>query len=185
MLGQGYAATGVGEICQRANVSKGSFYHFFETKQQCAIEMLRQHMAEAEQVIEGGLDLSGLDGAEAAIAYVRHIEQLSEDIFEHGCLIGAFALELAETHPELQREVSLIFGVITDRYEQVLAPLAESCRRSGGPSARQLAEQMLAVIEGGVVLSKAHRDIRHVSQGLRTFRHYLESLRELDTASSA
>ena len=31
--GQGYDATGVAEICERAGVSKGAFYYHFETKQ--------------------------------------------------------------------------------------------------------------------------------------------------------
>ena len=33
MLSKGYAATTVDEICERAGASKGSFYHFFETKE--------------------------------------------------------------------------------------------------------------------------------------------------------
>lgn len=185
MISQGYAATGVGDICKRAGVSKGSFYHFFKTKQHCALEMLRHHMAEAEQIIEGGLDLAGLDGVEAALRYVEHIEQLSGELFQQGCLIGAFALELAETHPELQQEVSQIFSAITDRYEQVLAPVAAACRRSNSPTARELAEHMLTIIEGSVVLSKAHRNVGRVAEGLRMFRRYLEAICAYDSASSS
>ena len=33
MLAKGYPATTVDEICARAGVSKGSFYHFFSTKE--------------------------------------------------------------------------------------------------------------------------------------------------------
>ncbi len=176
MLNQGYAAAGVGEICRHAGVSKGSFYHFFETKQQCALEMLRHHMAEAEALIESGINLEGVDGIEAGFRYVRHIEDLSRRLFQHGCLVGAFALELAETDPEMQREVSQIFKGTTDRFEEVLAPLARACRQPGSPSARDLAEQLLTAIEGGVVLSKAHGDLRFVSQAIRLFRHYLETL---------
>lgn len=32
-LGEGYEATSVNDICKHAGVSKGSFYHYFETKQ--------------------------------------------------------------------------------------------------------------------------------------------------------
>lgn len=182
MLAQGYAATGVNEICRHAGVSKGAFYHFFETKQQCAMSMLEHHMAGAQALIEEGLDLSGLDELEAAIAYVKHVEKLSEEVFQDGCMIGAFALELAESHPELREQVSKIFQGTAAHFEKVLAPLSKGKRRRDRPSSRELAEQMLTVIEGGVVLSKAHSDTRFLSQGLRLFRHYLESLKSADVA---
>ena len=177
MLAHGYAATGVDEICRHAGVSKGSFYHFFLTKQQCALEMLDHHMAGARAVIEDGLDLTGLNATEASIAYVEHFERLSEKIFQNGCLIGAFALELAESHPELREQVSRIFKDTAAYFEKVLTPLVKASRQKNVPTPQQLAEQMLTVIEGGVVLSKAHRDTRYLSQGLRLFRHYLETLR--------
>lgn len=177
MLAQGYAATSVDDICRQAGVSKGSFYHFFPTKQDCALAMIDHHMLEAEQTIQAGLDLEGLDPSDAAIAYVEHIESLSEVMFENGCLIGAFALELAETHPELREQVSTVFRGTTAEFEKVLAPLCEASTQSDTPTPRELAEQMMSVIEGGVVLSKAHNDRRYVSQSLRLFRKYLGTLR--------
>jgi TetR/AcrR family transcriptional repressor of nem operon len=177
MLARGYAATGVDEICRHAGVSKGSFYHFFPTKQQCALEMLDHHMAEAQATIEEGLDLANLRLDDVSIAYVEHVERLSEKVFQNGCLIGAFALELAESHPEVREQVSRIFRGTAYHFEKVLTPLAKASRQKNVPTPQQLAEQMLTVIEGGVVLSKAHGDTKYLSQGLRLFRHYLESLR--------
>lgn len=44
----GYDATGVAEICQRAGVSKGAFYHHFASKQQVFLALLNRWL--------GGLD---------------------------------------------------------------------------------------------------------------------------------
>lgn len=183
MLAQGYAATGVNEICSRAQVSKGSFYHFFETKQQCALAMMWHHMKEAEQML-GGLDVTRFEPIEAALRYVQYIEDLSSDIFKQGCLFGAFALELAETHPELRTEVAKVFSNITDHYETILEPISRACAGPDSPTGRELAEQFVTVIEGGVVLSKAHGDIRFMPQGLRLFRHYLKCLCQSESVSS-
>jgi TetR/AcrR family transcriptional repressor of uid operon len=38
----GYEATGVAEICKRAGVSKGAFYHHFATKQAVFLEILNE-----------------------------------------------------------------------------------------------------------------------------------------------
>jgi TetR/AcrR family transcriptional repressor of nem operon len=183
MLAQGYAATGVNEICRRAEVSKGSFYHFFETKQQCALAMMWHHMEEAEQML-GGLDVTQFEPIEAALRYVQYIEDLAADVFKQGCLFGAFALELAETHPELRVEVAKVFSSLTDYYEKILEPVSRACVGPDSPSSRQLAEQLVTVIEGGVVLSKAHNDVRFLPQGLRLFRHYLQRLCESKTSVS-
>lgn len=183
MLSQGYAATGVNEICSRAQVSKGSFYHFFETKQQCALAMMWHHMDEAEQLL-GGLDVTKFEPIEAALRYVQYIEDLSSDVFKQGCLFGAFALELAETYPELRAEVAKVFSRLTDHYEAILEPISRACTGPDSPTGRELAEQFITVIEGGVVLSKAHGDVRFVPQGLRLFRHYLKCLCRSECASS-
>lgn len=39
---QGYDATGVAEICRRANISKGAFYHHFSTKQDLFLKLLNR-----------------------------------------------------------------------------------------------------------------------------------------------
>jgi TetR/AcrR family transcriptional repressor of nem operon len=184
MLSQGYAATAVNEICSRAKVSKGSFYHFFETKQECALAMMWQHMEESKELLAQP-ESAGSEPVEAALRYVQRIEELSADVFGQGCLFGAFALELAESHPELQAEVSKVFQSVADHYEVIFQPVAAACRQPGGPTARELAEQMVAVIEGGVVLSKAHATMRFMPQGLRLFRHYLATLCESQTSPSA
>ena len=51
----GYDGTGVAKICRRAGVSKGAFYHHFETKQAVFLELLKR----------------ALEGLDAQMAQVR------------------------------------------------------------------------------------------------------------------
>lgn len=176
MLKKGYPSTSVDEICEAAEVSKGSFYHFFKSKQDLALAMLEHHMDGATVAIEQGLDLTGLDGPQRTIRYVKHVEDGAEELWRDGCLIGSFALELAETNPEIRQSVSKIFRDLVDHMEQVFVPLCDAHRGADTPPARELAEQFIMVIEGGVVLSRAHHDRRYVPQAIRSFRRYLENL---------
>lgn len=176
MLSKGYASTSVDEICEAAQVSKGSFYHSFDSKQDLAIAVLVHHMAGATDEMERGLDLTDVEGPERAIRYVKHIEDGAEELWSDGCLIGSFALELAETNPEISGTVSRIFRDLENHMERVFSPLCRAHRGPDTPPPRELAEQFLAVIEGGVVLSRAHRDRRYVPQSIRCFRRYLETL---------
>src|SRR5690606_41568385 len=137
---------------------------------------LEHHMAEAKDEIEKGLNTDGLDGAQRAIRYVKHVEDAAEELWRDGCLIGSLALELAETNPEIRERVSGIFRDLTDHFERVFLPLCQAHRGPDTPPPRELAEQFLVVIEGGVGLSRAHFRRRYVSQALRCFRRYLETL---------
>jgi AcrR family transcriptional regulator len=49
---QGYDATGVAEICRRAEVSKGAFYHHFSSKQALFLELLERWLAVLDEQLE-------------------------------------------------------------------------------------------------------------------------------------
>jgi len=48
---QGYASTSVAEICRCAGVSKGAFYHHFESKQAMFMALLEDWLADLEQAL--------------------------------------------------------------------------------------------------------------------------------------
>lgn len=61
---RGYAATTVGQICQRAAVSSATFYELFHDKEDCFLAAIRESIAEATTVVseaygrkKGELDL--------------------------------------------------------------------------------------------------------------------------------
>lgn len=48
-----YASVSVDDICQRAQVRKGSFYHFFESKSHLMAAAFDSHWAETEGILDG------------------------------------------------------------------------------------------------------------------------------------
>jgi len=52
-LGEGYEATSVNDICKHAGVSKGSFYHYFETKQVLFLSLMENWSSRVMQSVLG------------------------------------------------------------------------------------------------------------------------------------
>jgi TetR/AcrR family transcriptional repressor of nem operon len=47
-----YGSVSVGDICDRAGVNKGSFYHFFESKADLAVEAYQEHWKEKQPILD-------------------------------------------------------------------------------------------------------------------------------------
>jgi AcrR family transcriptional regulator len=56
---KGYEATGVAEICRSSDVSKGSFYHHFPSKQAMFIELLKDWLQGLDEGLGSALKSSG------------------------------------------------------------------------------------------------------------------------------
>lgn len=55
----GFDSTGVAEICEQAEISKGAFYHHFSSKQAVYLELLREWLADFDQGLEALRQESG------------------------------------------------------------------------------------------------------------------------------
>ena len=169
MLKYGYAATSVDDICGRAGVTKGSFYHFFASKEELGLAVLNGFYEEGVARVASGAYAGVNDPYQRLLALFDHLEAIGPDLWRQGCLMGSFACELAESSPMIRRRVAAIFEELVNRLAPIFRPLARGRRE-----AAELAEQTLMVIEGAVIMARAHDDPRRIATGLRRLRHTIE-----------
>jgi TetR/AcrR family transcriptional repressor of nem operon len=174
VLANGYAGTTVDSICEKAGLTKGSFYHFFKSKEELGLAVLEWSMRKGGEILGNGPHLSVADPVGQAFAYLEHVEHCSNELWANGCLLGTFSLELAETNEKMQKTVSRMFSEVGDIFAARFAPIMEQA--DGMPSARDLANQYLAILEGSIILAKAHRDPSRIASALRAFRENLALL---------
>ena len=161
MHARGYGAIGVAEICERADVRKGSFYYFFDSKQALTIAALQSAWAaERGRWVETLGGEPGIRGLEHLIRQQvesqRDWRQSSGTVL--GCLYGNLALEAGADEPALREFLRELFE---DQTELVRASLGEAAaegvvpaERAGAASARAI----LAQLEGAVMFAKLYDD---------------------------
>ncbi len=171
MLARGYAATTVDEICEAAGVSKGSFYHFFRTKEEVGLAILDRFAARNERVVADGPYHDANDPTQKALELVDHLIAMAGEMWGDGCLLGTFALDLAETNPIIRNAVSEKFEGVARGLAAGMAPLAAKDRMPDGLSPKELAEHFIVVVEGALILAKAHQDWSYVNRALERFRN--------------
>ena len=177
VLRSGYPATTVDEICETAGVSKGSFYHFFRTKEEMGLGLLAGFYEDFQHRVLGASWSQEIEPEVRLLGFLAHTEENAEALWGEGCLLGGLALDVAETNETMQQRISTILGSL----EQSLVPIFEPAATADGLSAEDLAELWLSVVEGSIVLATGHQDPARISRGLATFRNQVERLLEFSS----
>ena len=175
MLRRGYTATGINDICREAGVSKGAFYHSFPSKEVLAVAALKSFYRRGLDELRS-IDVSAAPPAERLPLFVERLADRAPHLWEHGCLIGGLATEMALTSTTLQRNVALQFDELAAVVAQLAGAFVASLPKDH-PSATAVAEDLLAFIEGAVVLSRAHRDPQRMRAALKRYASSLRLLR--------
>lgn len=174
-LAKGLPATSVEEVCERAGVTKGSFYHHFSSKEDLGVAALQAYYDDVATALRGGEWAAVADPHDRLGAFVAHaVEVCSGPLMANGCLLGNFSLDIAESSPEIRRLISTMF---LDLREVVAGLIAEAAAQQGiEVDARDLGDQFLAVLEGSNVLAKAHADRAARRRGIQFFGEHLALL---------
>ncbi|MEZ4867770.1 MAG: TetR/AcrR family transcriptional regulator [Caldilineaceae bacterium] len=177
MLQKGYTATSVDEICQAAGVTKGSFFYYFASKELLGQAVLRHFQVKIGALLDQGPHRLVEDPLQRLYAYCDYLAAM----FAHpevpkSCLLGNLAQELAPTQPAIGAVCAAGFAWWATEIEQGL----ETARQHYTPrwefDSHEVAEHLIAIFEGALILAKAQQDIGVVGRNLAHFKHYLELL---------
>ena len=161
---RGYEAVGVAELCEAAGTSKGSFYHFFESKQALAIEMLELAWARTRATIfADAFDDENLTTGEAFCAYAARLADIQtrfarQEAVVPGCRFGNFAAELSGADESIRACIETIFREMTAMFEATIVRGRERGELAPDIDAHQVAGAVLAHMEGLMIVAKASRN---------------------------
>jgi TetR/AcrR family transcriptional repressor of lmrAB and yxaGH operons len=150
---QGYAATGVNQILETADVKAGSLYHHFpDGKQELAAAVVDSVGAGIERRLLEFLD-SGAPVADIVDGWIDLMASGLSSDQRDGCPIEPIATESVNASPQVRDASARAFG------GWCLA-VADRLRADGWPNedAEQTALAVIALLEGALILSRIAGD---------------------------
>jgi TetR/AcrR family transcriptional repressor of nem operon len=177
MLSKGYTATTVDEICVAAGVTKGSFFHYFASKERLGEEALDGHFSD-------GTFMNQPDPLERVFGYLRNIADLSSSgTIPKSCLIGNFAQEPTDINPNMRERCSRYFDGWIGGFTSLLDAAAERYGIAGKIDTRSIGEYLVSVLEGTIVVYKAQRDENLLERNITHFRAYIQAVFQAHSAT--
>ncbi|MCB1865222.1 MAG: TetR/AcrR family transcriptional regulator [Chromatiales bacterium] len=164
-----YADVGVAEICERADVRKGSFYHFFPSKQELTLAVMDAFFAEfKERILSRAFqpDIPPLARIVRLLQLGYEFQKELADAMGHtlGCPFGNLASERSTQDEAIRVKADAIFARME---QQLTATLHEAAGRGEiGPEVdvESTALAMFAMIEGLMLRAKTRNDPELIRQ---------------------
>ncbi|MFD4355039.1 TetR/AcrR family transcriptional regulator [Nocardia sp. NPDC058519] len=152
---RGYAAIGVAEICARADVRKGSFYHFFASKEALSIAVIDAYWEGQRPTWLAARDgdtapASRLESLVRAQVEAQYVYRAATGNLG-GCMLANVGLELSDREPLVRRRIQEIF----DEQTTIVADLVSEI---DGVDPVSTARSVLAQLEGALLFAKLHNN---------------------------
>jgi len=175
MSGKGFSCVGLSELLNAAGVPKGSFYHYFKSKEQYGQALLEDYFRKYLRDMDLCFTFEGRSAGENLMRYWREwLKLYSEPCGEQKCLVVKLSAEVAD----LSEPMRLTLCKGTDRVMARLADCLEAGRADGSlPQSlepRETAATLYQLWLGASLLAKLHRSGEPVAQAMATTRRLLD-----------
>lgn len=158
LLRHGYNDSGIAALLEATQTPKGSFYHYFKSKEDFGLEAVDLYMEE----VHAGLDFCLGDTSLSPLQRVRRFFELSEAKYRSegylGCLLGGLGQELSGVSEVFRRKVEQCFAEIGARIATCLQEAIKSGELPEDTDPTQMARLLINCWEGAALRSRLLRD---------------------------
>lgn len=166
LIGQhGYNATGINAVLKTCGVPKGSFYHYFSSKEEFGLAVIDQFAAAYDAQLAELLEDTTTPPLERLRRYfAAGREHMHNCNHATGCLIGNLGQELSGQSDTFRDALDQVF----QRWEHRLVGCLEGAQEAGELSAALPAEALASFIlsgwEGAILRAKTLKSVEPMEQ---------------------
>lgn len=170
---QGFRSTTINDLLEATGTTKGNLYFHFSGKDEVGLEVLKREKAAfmpfLDAALSGDTPGAGLDNF-LRCALLKH----RRSGFVGGCLFGNTALEASDTAPAFAELVDGVFDEWIGKIQSKIAEAQQVGQVRRDLPARDLAELVVATVEGGIMQARLQKAEGPMSRTLETLRALLD-----------
>ncbi len=174
---RGFTSVGLSELLKTAEVPKGSFYHYFKSKEQFGEAMIQDYFNKYFERLTSRFTNNELNGYQRLMSYFEEMVKVEDDVCNaNKCLLVKLSAEVSDLSEPMR--IALRRGA--DKTIQAMAECIDVGIQDGsipnGDSAL-LARQIYYLWNGASLLNKLYQDQEALTQSLTYTQHLLQNTR--------
>jgi TetR/AcrR family transcriptional regulator, transcriptional repressor for nem operon len=172
---RGFAGTSMADLLAHAEVNSGSFYHFFESKEALLRAVLETYRLALRPMIVAPAFAQTEEPVERIFAILAgYRERILQTECRYGCPLGRLALEIDPENRPAHKLLAENFQGWIGAIRECIAQIEDQLPKTTNPDA--LATYVLAVMEGGVMLSRSYGSVEPFDRTVEQLREHFRLL---------
>jgi|SRR6266702_1551945 len=157
----GYAATGISDISDSASVAKGSFYHYFESKEAFGAAAVDSYFEKHRPYLLSILTDERHEPVERLRRYFQaRIEHFREIGFVGGCMLGNLGVEVSDHSDVIRSRLDVQFQQWSDLFTSCIEEGQRRGSISDSLSAISLGRYLVSSWEGAILRTRVEKTDR-------------------------
>ncbi len=174
---KGYTATTVDQVCERAGLTKGAFFHHFKSKDALAVASANYWAQCSKAVFTSAPYNAHADPLDRILGHLEFRKaMLASELPDITCFAGTVVQEVYASHPDLARACEVSINDRAAELEKDIEAAMKQHRIRGGWTAASLALHVQAVVQGAIVMAKAKGGTEVAIESIDHLRRYIELL---------
>lgn len=181
VLAKGFDATSIEEIVAGAEITKSGFFYHFRDKNALAEALIDRHVKKEDELFDGLANRASAlsdDPLQQILIFLKLLAELLEDMPEGhpGCIVATAIYQdrlfSKDVHAANYRAV---MGW-RERFQKMFEAAEDAYPKLDPVESEDLADMVSAVIEGGLVMSRAVGDPKLTARQIMLLRSYVKLL---------
>lgn len=177
ILKQGFSATTVDQICAEAGLTKGAFFHYFESKEAvgcAAIQAWGDFGTALYAEAWNDPSLDPLKQLHKMLDIMAGFTKRPDEVCT--CVVGILAQELALSHPALREECTRQLEIWTENVGQLLTAAKTKHQPNRPFDPHKIAWFLNSLWQGSMLIAKTRHTPEMIRDNLKFARAYVDGL---------
>jgi TetR/AcrR family transcriptional repressor of nem operon len=158
---QGFNTTGLNAVLSTAGVPKGSFYHYFRSKEDFGLAVIESFAGEYNARLRDYLQDASVTPLQRIRKYMQSgIKSMQGCECRQGCLIGSLGQELAGQNEVFREKLDGVFREWSGYFRDCLDEAKAIGEISADSNTRELADFILTGWQGASLRAKVTRSVK-------------------------